>query len=81
MKNTEQILLKEIRDLKRKFGVKDKEIKSLSRELARIKNGIKTIDIAMIVDGNDMIDWGWSTHERYNKLVKDIKKIHPTFTI
>ena len=35
------------------------EITSLKRELERIKDGIKRCDATMIVDGNDMYDWGW----------------------
>lgn len=34
----------------------------LEREVERLKTGIKTNDVTMIVDGNDMCDWGWSTH-------------------
>lgn len=36
-----------------------KENQILTDELNRIKTGIKKLDICMIVDGNDMIDWGW----------------------
>jgi 3-phosphoglycerate kinase len=35
-------------------------------ELARIKEGIKTADRTLIVDGNDMADWGWSTTKNRN---------------
>lgn len=46
-------------------------LKELKKELKRIKNGIKTGDITMIVDGNDMIDWGWTTQKLVNKRLKD----------
>lgn len=76
MKNTEQTLLKEIRDLKRKLEAKDKENTSLVRELARIKHGIKRVDIALIVEGNDMTDWGWASGEEANKRAAKLKKLY-----
>jgi hypothetical protein len=43
-------------------------------ELNRIKEGIKRNDICMIVDGNDMIGWGWTTQKTFNfrsKILQD----------
>lgn len=73
MKNkTEQILERELRILKRKLTLKEKENETVTRELNRIKKGIKTVDVNMNVDGNDMNVWGWATQDevravkRYN---------------
>jgi len=30
-------------------------------ELTRIVEGIKTCDTTIIVEGNDMVDWGWAS--------------------
>lgn len=38
----------------------------ITQELDRIKKGIKTCDPCLIIDGNDMTDWGWSTHKALN---------------
>jgi len=35
------------------------ELDKTKTELERIKEGIKQCKITMIVDGNDMVDWGW----------------------
>jgi len=43
-----------------------RENEELSKELERIKHGIKTGDICLIVDGNDMADWGWVTQNDRN---------------
>lgn len=37
----------------------EEKIKRLEAELERIKDGIKRKERTMIIDGNDMIDWGW----------------------
>jgi hypothetical protein len=39
----------------------------LQEQLNGIKEGIKTCKFTMIVDGNDMLDWGWTTYELINK--------------
>jgi hypothetical protein len=39
----------------------------LEEQLDRLKEGIKTCNITMVVDGNDMCDWGWTTQEMVNK--------------
>lgn len=36
-------------------------------ELTRIKDGIKRCESTMIIDGNDMCDWGWMTTSDVNK--------------
>ncbi len=38
----------------------EKEVETLKLELKRIKDGIKRANTTMIVDGNDMADWGWT---------------------
>jgi hypothetical protein len=35
-------------------------------ELTRIKDGIKRNDATMIIEGNDMYDWGWITMQEVN---------------
>lgn len=50
-------------------------------ELARIKTGIKRCEITMIVDGNDMCDWGWTTQECVNRrrhLESSTKELTPS---
>lgn len=42
------------------------EIATLKAELARIKDGIKRVEGTMIVDGNDMYDWGWTPSAQVN---------------
>jgi len=37
------------------------------QQLEAIKAGIKARDTTLIVDGNDMNDWGWTTIEAMNK--------------
>ena len=43
------------------------EARELEAELTRIKQGIKRGDSGLIIDGNDMTDLGWITHESVNK--------------
>lgn len=43
-------------------------IADLRAEVARLKAGIKTAEVTMIVDGGDMCDWGWATHRDANRL-------------
>ena len=42
------------------------EVATLRVELKRIKEGIKKCNIVLIVDGNDMCDWGWMTIRDHN---------------
>lgn len=49
-------------------------VQELEIELQRIKEGIRTNDICMIVDGNDMIDWGWTTILLCNKKQQELRK-------
>ena len=39
-------------------------------ELTRIKDSIKRCESTMIIDGNDMYDWGWSVTSEVNKKCK-----------
>jgi len=39
------------------------QVIAMREELARIKEGIKRAETTMVVDGNDMIDWGWARQE------------------
>jgi len=41
-------------------------VTELEAELDRLKEGIKRAEVTMVVDGNDMIDWGWYRHETRN---------------
>jgi hypothetical protein len=50
-----------------------------SAELRRIKEGIKRNEITMIVDGNDMCDWGWTTIAEYNRKLAEVKAKTPKF--
>ncbi len=43
------------------YDEKDREIGQLKAELSRIKEGVRHCNATMIVDGNDMFDWGWTT--------------------
>lgn len=43
------------------------ELRETKKELSRIKDGIKRCQGTMIIDGNDMFDWGWTTLEIQNK--------------
>jgi hypothetical protein len=45
----------------------EKKVYELEKELERIKGGIKRCDSVLIVDGNDMADWGWLTIKSVNK--------------
>ena len=45
----------------------NKQIDDLQKELKRIKDGIKQCDSVLIIDGNDMADWGWLTIQSVNK--------------
>lgn len=60
MKSKSELQLeREIRILKTKLRIAENSKEILKRDLDRIKHGIKTTNAEMIVDGNDMIDWGW----------------------
>lgn len=47
-------------------------------EIARLKKGIKTGEITMIVDGGDMMDHGWMTHRDHNLRMEEERKPRPT---
>lgn len=44
----------------------------LRKELLRIKHGIKHLEVTMIVDGNDMADWGWITPKMAREREEDL---------
>lgn len=48
------------------------EAQALRDEIERLKTGIKTLNLTMDVDGNDMIDWGWTTIKSKNLAVAKV---------
>lgn len=55
------------------------KIYELQMELNRIKDGIMRGQITMIIDGNDMIDWGWTTQAICNEKILAAKREQARF--
>ena len=52
----------------------DDDLQTANKEIDRLKQGIKSNNITMIVDGNDMADLGWTTILEANKRIHEAKK-------
>lgn len=64
-----------VRELISELKDKNVRIDELEDEISRLKQGIKTVETTMIVDGGDMYDHGWTSSENVSKgIYKAAKK-------
>lgn len=51
-----------------------KRLVEVEKELTEIKEGIKRNNMCTIIDGNDMMDHGWMTHQEHNRRMREYKE-------